>query len=106
MFHRTVLGAGKDTVGAKPGAPYSWRIVIARVVYSEIKASLFVYSEVGVRGCPNGIFDPWVRWDGGLGPAKNSSAAVIRHRRARVGPGPGPGVVQGERSELRHILAP
>ena len=26
--------------------------------------------------CPNGIFDPWVRWDRGLDPARNSSAAV------------------------------
>ena len=25
---------------------------------------------------PNGIFDPWVRWDGGLDSARNSSAAV------------------------------
>ena len=26
--------------------------------------------------CPNGIFDPWVRWDGGLDSARNSSAAA------------------------------
>ena len=26
--------------------------------------------------CPNGIFDSWVRWDRGLDPARNSSAAV------------------------------
>ena len=25
---------------------------------------------------PNGIFDPWVRWDGGLDSARNSSVAV------------------------------
>ena len=26
---------------------------------------------------PNGIFDPWVRWDGGLDSARNSSAAAV-----------------------------
>ena len=25
---------------------------------------------------PNGIFDSWVRWDGGLDPARNSSVAA------------------------------
>ena len=26
---------------------------------------------------PNGIFDPWVRWDGGLDSVRNSSAAAV-----------------------------
>ena len=36
------------------------------------------YVFVRVRGCPNGIFDPWVRWDGGLGPTKSYSAGNRR----------------------------
>ena len=31
---------------------------------------------VEVRGFPNGIFNPWVRWITGLALAKNSSAVV------------------------------
>ena len=33
--------------------------------------------KVGVRGFPNGIFNPWVRWITGLALAKNSSAAAV-----------------------------
>ena len=32
---------------------------------------------IGVRGFPNGIFHPWVRWITGLALAKNSSAVVV-----------------------------
>ena len=31
---------------------------------------------IGVRGFPNGIFNPWARWITGLALAKNFSAAV------------------------------
>ena len=36
--------------------------------------------ELGLRRSegrvPNGIFDPWVRWDGGLDSVRNSSVAA------------------------------
>ena len=31
---------------------------------------------IGVRGFPNGIFNPWARWITGLTVAENSSAAA------------------------------
>ena len=46
--------------------------------------------------CPNGIFDPWVRWDRGLDPARNSSAVAAvavrgpRPKWAQVQMVPGP----------------
>ena len=35
------------------------------------------YYFVGVRGFPNGIFNPWARWITGLALAKNSSVAAV-----------------------------
>ena len=46
-------------------------------------------NKIGVRGFPNGIFNPWVRWITGLAVARNSSAAAAAVAVARPGPGPG-----------------
>ena len=35
------------------------------------------YVIIGVRGFPNGIFNPWARWITGLALAENSSVAVV-----------------------------
>ncbi len=59
--------------------------------------------------CPNGIFDPWARWDGGLDPARKF---FRRRRRPGVpfpgpvpGPGPGPkGPGPGARVSLKYII--
>ena len=44
---------------------------------------------------PNGIFDPWVRWDGGLDSARNSSAVAVAAA-----------AVVGATSRRRHLSAP
>ena len=38
---------------------------------------IYIYIYIGVRGFPNGIFNPWARWITGLALARNSSVVVV-----------------------------
>ena len=63
------LGAQKGSCGHNLG---DTEFVTSK---SDPKSSNSV-KNIGVRGFPNGIFDPWARWIRGLALARNSSGAA------------------------------
>ena len=50
----------------------------AGAVYWELYTENYIsIIHIGVRGFPNGIFNPWARWITGLALARNSSAVAV-----------------------------
>ena len=59
-------------------------IMLYILYYLMIPYIIFILCYRSEGRVPNGIFDPWVRWDGGLDSVRNSSvaaAAAVTHKK-------------------------